>query len=238
MKVFLLNGWSARAAFWREALECDPFYREWQVIDLARFQSWAQLASFLEQNLTPEDGLAGWSLGGMLAMRYVARASTAPARLITFNANLRFVRAPAYPTAMHANDFNAFFALVTERPAAIIARRFVALMAYKGMSQAERKTLLSLYQASDLPHKEVLVSQLNCLREIDCSRAQAGRIGGLHLLGRHDALVPVDCAKALAHRTGGDVGIYEGGHVPFLNAWKEVSSYVTRYIKDGTGASA
>ena len=227
----LLNGWSVSANCWSAALSQTSDRFDWQVWDLHDFPSWEALQKALDEQLSPGDVLAGWSQGGMLALRYAAHATHRLKGLVTLNANLRFVRSDRAPEALSEQAFSDFRNVVESHDAEHIVRHFSALILKGGGDRSDRHALKSLYSADRLPDRSTLLHLLSCLGGIDNAKIDAtGLPPTLHVLGSHDALVPGACSQRLSEVTGGKVHVYSGGHIPFLSAWPNVSDAIANFL--------
>ncbi|MDX1452684.1 MAG: hypothetical protein R3183_09015 [Oleiphilaceae bacterium] len=230
MGAILLNGWSASKSCWQDALS-DARFADWQVWDLHAFDDWLALERALSSSLRPGDVLAGWSLGGMLAARYISKHQPSLAGFITFNANLRFVASEEYGEAMPESTFADFEQFVAVSDPSAICKRFSSLMLKGSAYAGERQRLRACYNAQTLPDLGVMRKQLACLGTLDLRRSSASSWPkSIHFSGTHDVLVPSASVENWAALTKGECALYDGGHIPFLGAWTQVSERLVEFL--------
>ncbi|TRX75114.1 alpha/beta fold hydrolase [Pseudomonas mangiferae] len=145
--------------------------------------------------------LAGWSLGGMLALHLAARRGADCPGMIGIASAPCFRARADWPAAMPAATFDAFRSACQEDAPATL-RRFVSLVA---QGAADPRGISRRLQAErpDLP-MAVLNAGLALLADLD-GREALQRYPGprLHLFAEDDALVPAAAAEALAGLPGG-----------------------------------
>ncbi|MBD1552180.1 alpha/beta fold hydrolase [Pseudomonas typographi] len=136
--------------------------------------------------------LAGWSLGGMLAVALAAQRGSACPGVVSLASNACFTAREQWPAAMPAATFDAFLAGCRQSPAATLKR--FSLLCSQGSEQA-RELARQLVAAP----AEVTADGLALLAGLDNRQALAAFPGPqLHLLGAADALVPAAAYPALA----------------------------------------
>jgi pimeloyl-[acyl-carrier protein] methyl ester esterase len=148
--------------------------------------------STLEPDLTalvealPAGWLAGWSLGGMLAVQLQRRFPERFCGVITIASNACFAARDGWPHAMPVDTFKAFLADAREQPERIL-KRFSLLVTQGGENARELSKQLQWSDADPLQR----LNQLALLGVID-NRIPLQRCAQpvLHCLGGNDALVP------------------------------------------------
>lgn len=149
----------------------------------------------LDRQLPKNCWLAGWSLGGMLAIALAEKRQTACAGVITYASNACFVENEHWPQAMPTNTFNNFYQLCQQNLVAGLKR--FSLLCSQG---AEEPRLLAKHlQSQALTHNTATrLAGLNLLQHLDNCLAITNFKGPqLHLLAKADALVPYQAATAI-----------------------------------------
>jgi pimeloyl-[acyl-carrier protein] methyl ester esterase len=162
----------------------------------------------------------GWSLGGLVAMRWARREPTRVARLALVATSPRFVAGDDWPHAMSAQALARFgdeFATSWK----LTLQRFLALQVHG--SEAGRATLATLRQqlyARGEPSRDALADTLRVLATTDL-RSEVAAIGAPAVVvsGERDTLAPAGAGAwlgaALPNATC--VRIDGAAHAPFLS---------------------
>lgn len=234
-ELVLLHGWAHTAEIWRSWLPWLRRRANVTLLDLpgsgrSPYQPDLSVDDLLEQltHYVPEKaGLLGWSLGGMLAIKFAERYPQRCAALITLATNACYVARENWPQAMPVEDFERFRRSVEENPAAQL-RRFQSLQMFNDLRERELvRTLRDLSQPQT--GTDALLWGLELLRELDVRDALSHcHMPGMHLFGMQDALVPIAAADAIAQRAHEHwvIGIEGTAHAPFLShpelCWQHV----------------
>lgn len=196
--LYLLPGWGLAPELLQPLAEA--LQPRWDVTLLALpEQGSAELClDALDRQIPAHAWLAGWSLGGMLAMALAARRGAACLGVITLAANACFVARDGWPEAMPLATFDAFLA-GCEADSGATLKRF-ALLCAQGSGQA--RGLARQLQAAPGALSPAL---LRVLGELDNRQALEAFDGPqLHLFAEQDGLVPqaaaglVPCSQVLA----------------------------------------
>lgn len=201
--LVLLHGWGTDSQTWQPLLPGLQQTGEVYAIDLPGFGESRDIPftdadsvlTLLEQHLPERAVLMGWSLGGMLAVALADRFSGKVSRVITLAANVRFVAAADYPTAMPRTinrNFNQQFAADPQQT----LKLFTGLLA-QGDAQ-ERGLLKTLRRVHVSSPGASWKQALDLLAQLD-NRPAFARLNqpGLHILAETDALVPAAAAPQL-----------------------------------------
>ncbi|WP_223826113.1 malonyl-ACP O-methyltransferase BioC [Spongiibacter pelagi] len=233
-ELVLLHGWGSDSHVWRSLLPSLRQHFHITLIDLPLDQAEAPETALLP--LLPARAIyLGWSLGGMLATRIAARYPERVSALITVASNACFVASGAWPSAMPANTFEEFAALLEQNPAKT-QRRFELLQLHGDPQAKAIKSVLQHLPKRQTPWSQAqLANGLAWLREWD-HRAFLKEISrpGLHLFGEQDALVPVAAVEAIAEiKPAHQVStIADCAHIPFLSQQPIFLETVIRFLKE------
>jgi pimeloyl-[acyl-carrier protein] methyl ester esterase len=201
--LLLLHGWGAHKRVWDALAErlgaelnvITPDFPGHDAAPCAIERTVDQLAAAAPAQCV----LAGWSLGGQLALAWAHRYPQQVRRLILIAATPRFVSAPDWPHGMAPEVF-AEFAASVECDAGASLRRFLLLQT-QGDAQA-RKVARQLEAALVLqaqPRSSVLVETLRWLQATDL-RASLPEITQPTLVihGDRDRIAPPAAGEYLA----------------------------------------
>lgn len=232
--LVLISGWGHDSKVWqgmRQALSSG--------INV-RFLEWPQslpedesgIESMLEQQasqITEGSVCCGWSLGGQLATRLVARDPGHFAGLITQCSNPCFVTAQDWPWAMPQQDFKLFAASVGQSAYQSL-RRFRQLVAMGSPSARDDVRLLN-----QLPSwSEADMQQgLQYLKDWDTRPLLENlQLPQAHCFGGQDALVPITCAAAVADMAGSSSvwTLQQAGHCPMLSHPTELAQWIASKV--------
>ncbi len=165
-------------------------------------------------------GVLGWSLGGLVAMRWAARDPERVSRLVLVATSPRFVAGPDWPHAMAAATLARFGdeLEVAWRPA---LQRFLTLQVHG--SEEGRSTLALMrhhLHARGDPSPGALRDALEVLASTDLrDEARGIRPSALVIAGGRDTLAPAAAGEWLAHALPRATYVRIGGaaHAPFLS---------------------
>jgi len=194
MRLICINGWSASAALLKGFTECLSKTHEVIVLDHLYQYAWDEVRARLDSLIEKDTVLMGWSLGGMLALRYVQESLTAQHRLkalVLLQVPPCFMQKTDWPSGVSAEAFESLQGIVEERKAIKLARHFSQLMiAGSDDVSTERKIVKAQYHEENLPDWPVLSTGLNLLKTLDLRDSPATLslpIFGLY--GEKDALI-------------------------------------------------
>ena len=176
--------------------------------------------------------VCGWSLGGLIALRWAQRQPQQVSRLMLVATTPCFVRRPGWDCAMPADVLQNFAASLQENYA-LTLRRFVGLQMRgseheRGLLADVRDRLFSRGQ----PDARALAAGLDILRDTDL-RAALPQIAqpALVISGERDTLTPPAASACLA-ATLADARAMEikgAAHMPFLSHPEIFVQYLTEF---------
>lgn len=224
LPLVLLHGWGAHAGVWGEVIArmdlghtvIAPDYPDEGGIDRSMNEVIDRLAAMVPEQCV----VAGWSLGGQLALQWARRYPRRIRKLILVSTTPRFVAAPDWPYGMDADAFSSFSGLVAT-DAAQALRRFL-LLESQGDAQA-RKVARQLEAAlATRPEAEgpLLMRTLGWLRDTDLRAALHGIAQPVLVVhGDCDRITPLAAGEYLAaHLADARLERMSGAaHAPFVS---------------------
>ena len=179
--------------------------------------------------------LCGWSLGGLVALRWAELHPQQITRLVLLASTPCFVQRPAWDCAMPTGVFQAFARSLTQ-PGQATLLRFLSLQVQG--SDAARATLASLREKLTQrgePHQMALRDGLVLLRDTDLRKALPQiKQPALVVAGESDTLVPFAAAEYLAQALPNArlIGIAGAAHVPHLSHTQRFVEQVEDFLHE------
>jgi pimeloyl-[acyl-carrier protein] methyl ester esterase len=236
-ELVLLHGWATHPVIWEPLLQHLP--GNWTVHNLPlpgyagtsaispyRLES---LADALAPQLPDHALLAGWSLGGLVALSIALRWPEKLRGLVLIGATPCFVTRPGWPHAVAPEVFAEFSQSLAQDYADTL-RRFLALQAQGSDSvRTVLKLLRERLLAQPRPQDAVLEAGLAILQDTDLRGGLADLALPLTLVhGAGDKLAPLTAARWLAQQVQG-ARLHEidgAGHAPFLSHPGQVAEII------------
>lgn len=241
--LVMLHGWGMHGGIWSDAAARLAQAFEVHNVDLpghgesgppdgfALEAVTGQLAAHFDQPLA----LLGWSLGGIIAQHWAARAPEQVRRLVLVASTPCFAARAGWDCGMPQETL-AQFAAELERNHAATLRRFLALQ-LRG-SENERELLAALRErlfGRGEPHMAALRGGLDILRDVDL-REQLPQIRQpvLAIAGARDKLTPPQASHHMAQavRNGRALEIEGAAHAPFLSHPEQFVETVRDFLKE------
>jgi pimeloyl-[acyl-carrier protein] methyl ester esterase len=179
--------------------------------------------------------VAGWSLGGQLALAWALRHPQQVARLGLIATTPRFISAADWPHGMAAAALAGFAAELATDPAATL-RRFLMLET-QGDAQARTvaRRLDAALAARPVPAADMLMRTLEWLRDNDL-RAELPQIlqPALVIHGDRDRITPLAAGEHLArHLPHARLEVLGGAaHAPFVSDPQAVCCLITEFCHE------
>lgn len=234
-RILLITGWGGGEQLLnplKQALAQDGYAVELSNIFNALDEQ--VLAQHVEQAMQ-FDVIAGWSLGGELAMRLVdeiAQKTGETKLLITMASNPSFVARENWPHAMSLDDFHQFKQSFQQDPITTLKR--FGLLVTKGIETAKSdfNTMQTMLHAQSM---SLLKQGLAILENFDLVSILKKYTGNqLHLFADHDALVPcqiVQDMRRIDAKSIQIVTIENAAHsFPFIQVEKTCKE-ITKFIE-------
>lgn len=237
--LVLLHGWGMSSEVWRGwlrllrircnviLLDLPGFGRSQPQPDLSLDALLAQLKNYVPVRAV----IAGWSLGGTLALAFTHKYPEHCGALLTIASNPCFVAHSDWPSGMAPADFIAFQQSLVQKPQ-LTLQRFLGLQVRGGDS--ERELLRWLRRQSVADNADALVWGLDLLAQMDLREALKNtRILAAHIFGSRDALVPAQVAVEVSELASTHFSILIDGaaHVPFVShaelCWQHLDRLLT-----------
>jgi pimeloyl-[acyl-carrier protein] methyl ester esterase len=239
--IGLVHGWAMHGGLFDDLCAAwpDP---DWRRLDLPghgrrRDRAWPgtpdELLDAVLEDLPAGAWLAGWSLGGLVAMQAALREPDRFAGLVLIAATPSLVRRPQWPHAVEPAMLQAMALELAEQPDAVI-QRFLALEMHGAVhAKSDLKRLRERALAHGRPSRAALLAGLNYLAETDLSaRLEAIELPVAVIGGRRDKLVPWAALETMAARLprAEAIRIPGAAHAPFLTDPTAVAQAMRRWI--------
>ena len=232
--LLLIHGWGMHGGMWGSVLEQLAQHCCVLAVDLpGHGSSAARLASApsslgrldalvdsLAAQFEAPLALCGWSLGGLIALRFAQRFPQQVSRVAVLAGTPCFARRPGWDCAMEEQTL-AQFAIELQHNYALTLRRFLALQVRGSLGEKALLSGLRCALASrNAPDRAALQTGLQILRELDL-RPELPSIAqpALIIAGLNDTLAPIGASQYMAaHLPNARLAIVEGAaHAPFLS---------------------
>lgn len=179
--------------------------------------------------------VAGWSLGGQLALAWAHRHPQQLARLVLIASTPRFTAAADWPHGMAPAVLAGFAAELADDPAALL-RRFLMLES-QGDAQARAvvRQLDAVLDARPAPGVPALLHMLDWLRDTDLRPLLAAvKQPALVVHGDRDRITPVAAGAYLAGQLQqASFEIIEGAaHAPFISDAQSVARLIEEFCRE------
>lgn len=233
--LVLLHGWGAHGGVWAEVSAKLGDRIAVQAPDIDGSGSFDDAVDRLAARSPARCVVAGWSLGGQLALSWAQRHPAQVTGLILLAATPRFVAAPDWTHGMATAAFEEFAAMV-EADAAAALRRF-RLLETRGdvCARAVIRQLDHLLAARMTGDAAVLARMLGWLRDTDLRPVlPAIRQPALVIHGDRDSVVAPAAADFLAvqlHRARIE-RIAGAAHAPFVSGADRVCALINGFCND------
>jgi pimeloyl-[acyl-carrier protein] methyl ester esterase len=240
--LVLVHGWGLHGGIWDGFVPLlEPYYRVTRV-DLPGHgnSAWTgetgldAMAEAVLSAMPRQAALAGWSLGGMIALHAALLAPGRVTAWIGIASSPCFMRRPDWQSAMLPEMLDVFVADL-ERDYRGTLNRFLSLQV-RGSENATQalQTLRTNLLARGEPDREGLRAGLEILRTADLR----GELEHLHcpallLMGERDTLVPAGAGHASVRLLpGARLEVVEGtGHAPFISAPRPVADIMHDFLR-------
>ncbi|WP_108649045.1 pimeloyl-ACP methyl ester esterase BioH [Dongshaea marina] len=241
--LLLLHGWGMNSAIWSELLGTLELsfrvhrvdlpgygYNQQQIPDQYGLE---EVAEQIHRVMPDEEySVAGWSLGGLIAITLARLFPTKVRRLVLVASNPCFVQGEEWP-GMGA-DVLANFGLQLEKNHQRTLEQFLALQAMGSRDlKGDIRLIKEKLSQRDTPNPQALKAGLELLKMSDLRQPLAELTSPLLvILGRQDALVPRSVSQAISSlRTDAEVMTIAGAsHAPFISHRSEFLSGLINWL--------
>lgn len=241
--LVFLHGWGMNATIWQPLVERLKDDFRVTCVDLpghgeSSYESAWQLDELIEaldKQLPQQFYLVGWSLGGMIALKFSVLFPQRVNKLIMLAASAKFTQEYNWGFAQEAGVLAAFKEAVSKSPKAAL-RRFLLLQT-QGMQNTKTidKQMKLFINSNPLPKAESLKCGLEMLATLDVrAELQQARLPMLVLLGEHDQLVPAAVAKGSQKLNQQlSVAVIKGAaHLPFVSHIDETLAQIRGFCSN------
>jgi len=243
LPLVLLHGWGTHAGVWAEVIArldlglsvIAPDYPGGGVAASAAACTIEAAVDELAAIAPERCVVAGWSLGGQLALLWARRHPKQVARVVLIASTPRFVSAPDWAHGMDTAALAGFAAELAADPAATL-RRFL-LLETRGDAQARAvaRRLDAALSARSPADRDVLARTLDWLRDIDLRAVLPDiRQTVLVLHGDRDRITPPAAGEYLAaHLPQARLVTLSGAaHAPFISDPDAVCKLMTDFCNE------
>ena len=193
-----------------------------------------ELALRVARNAPERCVVAGWSLGGLVGLRWAAAVPRQIERMVLIGTTPSFVQRADWPTAIEPAVLSEFAAVLARDPDAALAR-FVLLQARGDTAERRVARILMTAVECKAAANAALVHGLELLAQTDL-RPELGAIGQAVLVvnGDRDVLAPLSAAEYLSGAIPrARLSVVKGaGHAPFVSAAENVSRTMLEFFDE------
>lgn len=242
-RLIFLNGWAASSAMLGSFKSQLPASYDLIILDgLYQFEL-ADIVIKIDELMTDDTVLVGWSLGGMLALYYASLSSGKhqAKALILLNASACFLERDDYPQGVKRIEFEGLKHVVQAQDSKALLRLFTHLLVDGSQThKQDRRLLKQIFNTDVLPTWKTLAKGLAYLESLDL-RAILTSIQQptLAVLGENDVLVSASSASSLSQKNTHFIvnTIYGMGHFPFGMFAEKVTNSIVAYVSSLNGKS-
>ena len=218
LKILTLSGWTQPA----DALDVlAPHAQTFDYIDHSPESILTHKGEY--------DLIIGWSLGGVIARRLLARGAVQAGALISIAAPYQFVRGGEVHHAMPQDTFEQFYANFRDDTPRTSSRFHGLLL--KGDSRA-REIRDQLSHHPRLHETPLWLRWMDFLREYSAHEADYSSLPKTLIIhGEQDAIIPVEQGRMLADKLGAKLHLLPGAaHAPHLHDPAGVRRAIEEFI--------
>lgn len=228
-KIYLIHGWGLCSKVFYSII--DKIANDYHVVlvDLPGYglnnkipaNRCNGIMQYLEETIEPNSAIFGWSLGGILALKYCIMHSSEVKCLITCSSSPKFTsdsisRWPGTDTKL----LQKFSSLLTPTNCQSVIDKFLSLQAMGSETMRQDIKILKEYlKQVEAPSYYELQAGLKTLMDEDL-RGYTSRIEcpSLHLYGKHDRLTPYSSAQCWPHKDNTNIFCFnQSSHAPFIS---------------------
>lgn len=244
----MLHGWGYHAGVWREvesaATETTAAITTTQALDLPGYGSRTEdlfpddLDAVVEDLLqrAPDSAIwAGWSLGGMLAMRAAILAPERVKALLLICTTPKFVRSPDWEWGMDSHQFEAFVSGLSQEYRDNYLRFLLLQTGDSVQARQLRKPIAEVLDSAPMPSLENLLNGLNLLRRIDLrNQLQDLKIPVRIISGAKDAVCFPGASSWMGSELDANLEQLMCGHFPPLSNPREIAQQLDALVAEVT----
>ena len=243
----LIHGWGIGAGVWNPVIDALAKRCRVHVFDLpgyggskqcgeGRHDSLPYLADAVMAELPDGATLAGWSLGGLVALAALAKHSSRVSKLALIAGTPSFLQRPDWPHGVPSHLLDVFETALKLTPA-LLLRRFNAQINQGDERAKDLTRLTEQLTHDDSPDVAALKGGLHLLREIDL-RPILPKVPHPTLLihGENDPLMKLSGAEATrALFPNARLEVFKGAsHIPFLSQPQHFADTLADFAGAGT----
>ncbi|MFT6106903.1 MAG: pimeloyl-ACP methyl ester carboxylesterase [Rickettsiales bacterium] len=223
--ILSLAGWAQKPGSLEAILSSAfPFYKIIH-FDYTQFSSMQECYDALQNlNIKPKI-IAGWSLGGQIATRIIAKKIFSPESLILFSVPFEFVKSPRIAAAMPESSFDVFRNNFVKNSRQTLEK--FSLLMMLGDSKRAKELAENLYVTPD--NYQNLIFWLDELGRFSCHDLNFENFPRTLIIhGQGDVVVNILQAKIFSDKiTNSSLKILANcGHCPHISNFSEVQNFI------------
>ena len=241
--ILMLHGWGTHAGIWKKvsseleakteasALALDfPGYGS--LSELTCPDQLDDLVEYVLERAPSRSIWAGWSLGGMVAMRAAVLAPERVSALFLICSTSKFVSSPDWPWGTDINLFENFVEGLDQDYGRNL-RRFLLLQAGDNRLARElSRPIAEIVASSPKPSSATLLNGLKLLKHIDLRDQLSQLKVPVHLFsGQLDRICHPKASNWIAEQVNGTLNEIRCGHCPLLSHPEELTQQLSALAK-------
>ena len=240
--LVLIHGWGFSGRVWDRFIPCLEDHWRVTSLDLPGYGTSEklviadndkadidQIVQRIDADIPENSILAGWSLGGLIAMKLASVRKDVKALVLIANSPC-FLKKSDWQHGVEPVDFNQLTSRLSKDKTATL-QKFAGLVAAGDKQPSQKINRLREFIGDNAPDLETLRTGLDLLSKEDTRQAMANRHCPIGMIfGENDVLVRRSTAEAVrAIRPDiNTIEIRESGHAPFLSQPQETADALTK----------
>jgi pimeloyl-[acyl-carrier protein] methyl ester esterase len=235
MRLVFLNGWAASSEMLKSFESYLPASYELIVLDNIYQFELADIVAKIDEQITSNTVLLGWSLGGMLALYYahLNESNHHLKALVLLNSSACFLEKSDFSQGVKRADFEGLKQVIEAQDSKALLRLFGHLLVEGSVTHKEdRRLLKQVFNENTLPSWAILSKGLEYLEALDLRGILSTiKPPSLFVLGQNDALISPSSKPKILNKNF-EVEMISGmGHFPFGSFAEKLVDSLVNYIR-------